>query len=412
MRSSWLKWMFLVILTGIHLVVYSQDANQTWIFEGTISNVDPGLDPDLQNGWVLSGSFSLNRLDLEPEPGPTGEGQGRLASGVHHAEISIDLYHQVHFEARQTAGLAGFDFHNDDLESDGRDLLAWFFPVNGVVKEGKWTSRWLQVWLTDSSGKMIGEVPPVISLNGLEWENAWFRLTFEDDNANTVYVDGRMDVFCPAGEELDESQWRGIAAELSEELIKRDGTILSLREELAAAKDRNTALRQMVDLLVQERANLQEEITRLEQQASLADPRVLEKIDELKVEKSLLSLEIEQLSERNQALAESLARSEQSRLELLSKLEEVQKPVEVPKYVELPKAVRTLEAEPEPQPEVESEPESEPEPESKPEPESDPESEPELDIRLEGVGLEPKTDSKKGKVERPAQRKRGPRKFR
>lgn len=410
--------MILVVLAGISTTAYAQDASQRWIFEGTISNVDPALTPDLQNGWILSGSFSLNRLELEPEPGFEGEGKGRLASGVKRAEISIDLYHKVYFEAMQAEGLAGYDYHNDDPESEGRDLMAWFFPVQGQVQSGKWTSRWLQVWLIDPSGKMLGEVPPVIGLTGLEWKSAWFRLTFEDEQGNAVYVDGGMEMFCPESDELDETQWRGIAAELSEELLKRDGTILSLREELAAAKDRNDSLRKMVDLLVQERTHLQEEITLLKEQASAGDPEVQQRIDELMADKSLLTLEIDELNERNAALAESLARSEQSRMELLSKLEDV--PDTQPVFVELPKAELEVEergedgadnddadsdivTEPEPEPEVVSDADIDPGP--------DPDLE--LGEKLEKtVELEVKEEPAKANKTRYRMRKPGPRKFR
>lgn len=393
---------------GLCIILQAQDASQRWIFEGAITNVDPQLTPDLQNSWVLSGSFALNRLDQEIEPGLLGEGKGRIAGGVKSTELSLDLYHTVYFEARQAAGLAGFDFHDNDESEDGRDLMAWFFPVRGQIQSGKWTSRWLQVWLVDPDGKMVGEVPPVVGLNGLDWQSAWFRLTFESEQGSAVYVDGVIELFCPESDDLEESDWRGVAAELSEELLKRDGTIVSLRQELAAAKDRNDALRQMVDLLVQERTHLQEQIASLEQKAAAGDPEIQQQIDDLEVEKSLLSIEIEELNERNLALAESLARSEQSRLELLSKLEDV--PVDQPEFVELPQVVRLDPVEPEVDPELVVEPVVEPE--APVEPAMEPVVIPDEEVKVEKVEADEKSEPRKVRKPGVKQRKPGPRKFR
>lgn len=386
-----------------------QEENQSWIFQGTITTVDPALQSELKEDFVLSGSFLLNRLELEPEPGFQDAGKGRLAGGVSRVELSVDQYYKLVFDAIQARGLAGYDYQNDDLDADGRDLMAWFFPIQGQLQSDGWSSRWLQVWLLDPSGKMLTEEPPVIGLNGLDWRNAWFRLTFEDDQGGTALVDGVIEIFGPESEELDETQWRGIAAELSEELLKRDSTIVSLREELAAAMDRNESLRKMVDLLVQERTHLQDEISILEQQAALGDPDVQQRIDELMADKSLLSLEIEELNERNVALAESLARSEKSRMELLSKIEDV--PVQQPVYAELPNA-RSSDGEADTYTDTDTDSDPDPEPilviDSDPEPVPDPVAEPEV----EAVKEEKKVVSGKGRILSPRQRKKGPRKFR
>jgi hypothetical protein len=96
-----------------------------WIFEGLITESDPILAPELQSGWVLAGSFLLSQVDMEEEPLAEDNPGGRLTGGISKAEISVDLYHQLHFEAAQIQGPAGFDYQNNDPERDGRDLLGW-----------------------------------------------------------------------------------------------------------------------------------------------------------------------------------------------------------------------------------------------------------------------------------------------
>lgn len=304
----------------------AQDSEQ-WLFEGLVTEADPVLAPDLQSGWVLAGSFFFNRLELQEEPVPSGASGGRLAGGIGQTELTIDLYHQLHFEARQVPGLAGFDYQNDDPDHDGRDMLGWFFPVQGELKDSGWTSSWLQIWLADPEGGMIRSVPPRISPYGITYKSAWFRLTFENAAGERAYADGRIDLFAPYAEvdSMDEeASWRGVAIELSDELMRKDSVIEELRQDLAASIARLEGLRSMVDLLVEERESLRQENKILQEEAEKADPEVQEKLMELEVEKSLLQSRIDELSGQNQALAESLASSEVERLQLMQEMEDME----------------------------------------------------------------------------------------
>lgn len=307
-------------------VLSAQEA-EPWLFEGLITEADPALAPDLQSGWVLAGSFLFNRLELQEEPVPPEARGGRLAGGISQAELTIDLYYQLHFEARQVAGLAGFDYQDNDPDFDGRDLLGWFFPVQGDLKESGWSSTWLQVWLADPAGEMIRGVPPRISPYGIPFKSAWFRLTFEDAAGKTAHADGRMDIFAPQAEvdSMDEeTSWKGVAIELSDELMRKDSVIEELRQDLAASIARMEGLRNMVDLLVQERESLRQENRLLQEEAAKADPEVQAKLVDLEVEKSLLESRIEELSGQKQALADSLAASEVERRELSRRIEELE----------------------------------------------------------------------------------------
>ena len=304
---------------------------EPWIFEGVISVADPALAPDLQSGWVLAGSFLFSSLEMEPESAAAGERAGRLAGGIAEGELTIDLYYQLHFEAYQVPGLAGFDFHDDDPEADGRDLYSWFIPMQGSLKETDWESRWLQIWLADPEGDMIRTVPPRVSPYGIEWKTGWFRLGFENAKGETAYVDGRLEIFSPEAAlsaEDEAEQWRGVALELSELLRQRDAALAGMRSDLAQARDRMAGLQRMMDLLVEERSHLQEENARLQEQASLADPSIREKIADLTAQKSLLEQSLQELQTENQDLSAVLEESEADRRRIERQLASLQEAVE------------------------------------------------------------------------------------
>lgn len=303
------------------------DGGADWVFEGQVTAVDPVLSPALQSGWVLSGGFRFVPIEMEEEPVGPEHGGGRLSGGVSRTEVSIDLYYQIQFEATQAKGLVGFDYLDNDPENEGRDLYSWFFPVQGALKESGWSSRWLQVWLADPKGEMIPFTPPTISPRGLDFAEAWFRLTFVNEGGEVAHVDGRMEVFAPAGEtDLNDEvvHWRWVAADLGNQLLEKESVIAKLREDLASAQLRLSGLKNMVDLLVEERQHLQSENRFLEERAAAADPAVEEQLTELTAEKSLLENEIAELSEMNRALAEGLAVSEVERRGLLDRLAELE----------------------------------------------------------------------------------------
>ncbi len=317
---------FLTVLLAVVCLPAAGQESTVWIFEGLITEADPALAPDLQSGWVLAGSFNYTPLEMTEQPVESEPGAGRLAGGVTDAELTVDLYYQVHFSAEQVDGLAGCDYRDNDPDKDGRDLLGWFFPVRGQLKDSEWNSTWLQVWLADSSGNMIRRVPPAIPPFGLEWDHGWFRLTLRNAEGQTVYVDGRMEYFGPEGDGDEDlaGQWKDVADHLGKILAERDDTISRMQGELDEYRSWIDGLRRMVDLLVQERSHLQEENSLLQEQAKAADPEVEAAMNELNVQKSLLEGEIDDLSGKNRALAESLADSESERRQLRLQLQELE----------------------------------------------------------------------------------------
>ena len=315
---------FLTALLACACLPLPAEDSTVWIFEGLITEADPALAPDLQSGWVLAGSFTYTPIEMTGQAVEAEVGAGRLAGGVTDTELTIDLYYQVHFSAEQVTGLAGCDYQDNDPEKDGRDLLGWFFPVHGQLKDTAWNSTWLQVWLADSSGKMIRRVPPTIPPLGLEWERGWFRLTLQNEEGQKVYVDGRMEYFGPEGGADGDpaGEWKQVADNLGKILIERDATISRMQVELEESRQRVAGLRQMVDLLVQERTHLQEENALLQEQAKASDPEVEAAMTELTIQQTLLEAQIEELSTRNSSLAESLAESEKERRQLMLQIQE------------------------------------------------------------------------------------------
>lgn len=294
---------------------------QIWVYEGLITQADPSLSPDLQSRWVLSGSFRFDPLQLEEDFSSEDFRTGRLSGGISQGELTVDLYHSVHFEAIQEGSMAGFDYEVNDRDNGGRDLLGWFLPMEGQLKESGWSSRWLQVWLADPDGRMLRVAPPRIPPAGFDWKAGWFRLTFVNLSGEVAYVEGRMEVFSPESSlAREEDSWSVALGNLGRKLQERDQTILSLREELARARNRMDSLRQMVDLLMEERSHLEDESARLQKEVEALDPGTREALAEVHAEKALLEEELAVLKERNVALVESLSGSSLEQRQLLERL--------------------------------------------------------------------------------------------
>ncbi len=330
-----LRWLWLLAapaLAGGLPAAAPPGAESVWVFEGVITEADPALAPDLQSGWVLSGSFAFAPIELEEVTPPADGRSGRLSGGIRAAELTIDLYHQAHFSALQAPGMAGFDYRKGDPEDDGRDLLGWFLPMHGRLKESGWSSRWLQVWLADPDGRMLRGVPPRIPPRGLDWKQAWFRLTFVNAAGDAAYAEGPLDVFAPEDTVArdDALAWMGVATRLGDQLRERDAQIASLREELDQARARLDSLRRMVDLLVEERTELQRDNALLREAARRGDPAREAAFAELAAEKALLEEELADLTQRQGALAETLAASERERRQLLRRIEELESAVPPP----------------------------------------------------------------------------------
>ncbi len=318
------------ILTLLTLCVWGGtvfgQGSERWVFEGLITETDTALTQELQSGWILSGSFLLNTIQMQEQISEGDERSGRFVGGISEGELTVDQYYNVLFEATQESGLAGFDFQNNNLEEDGRDLLGWFFPLKGKLADTEWISAWLQIWLMDPDGNMINHLPVKISPYGMDWKSGWFRLTFKNESGESAHVDGRIENFSPESSvnEEENTQWYSVATDLSRQLFERDLTINLLEKELSDVQERMDGLRRMVDLLVEERSNLEEENEILREQAENADPAVIDKLASLTTDKFLLENQLEDLSGENESLQGKLNQSERDRVELLRKLQELE----------------------------------------------------------------------------------------
>jgi hypothetical protein len=161
-----------LLLVGVGAIFLNPVSGEParWIYEGLITQADPALAPDLQSGWVLAGSFLFDPLELEEAIPMSEVRSGRLEGGVSEGELTVDLYYQIRFEATQATDYAGFDYHENDRDHDGRDLIGWFLPMSGKLKESGWRSTWLQVWLSDPEGKMLRSAPPAVPSGRISME--------------------------------------------------------------------------------------------------------------------------------------------------------------------------------------------------------------------------------------------------
>jgi hypothetical protein len=308
-----------------------------WVFEGLLNEVDPLLAPDLVSGWVLSGSFRLNPLELEEEPTGDSIRTGRLTGGLHGAELTVDLYHQVRFAAEQRSGLAGVDYVNNDPEHGGRDLLGWFIPVDGALGAGEWRLQWFQAWLVDPAGDMLPTAPPAFPPGGFSWRDGWFQLVFRNSAGDTARAGGVLQIFSPELEPVAGSAdkaWEAVVAGLSNRLLERDREVAELQAELDEARSRLEGLRRMVDLLVDERSHLEADSERLREALEVADPEAArEQMTELEIRNALLEEELAKMETLNGDLEARLAELQRERGELRQEL-----------------ALRSAEAEEEPEP--------------------------------------------------------------
>lgn len=298
-----------------------------WIFEGLITEADPALAPDLKSGWVLSGSFLLDPLAMEEDTALTTDNSGRLTEGVSGAELTVDLYHLVHFQGLQVPGIAGFDYQDNDRGEDGRDLIGWFFPMRGKLKETDWSLRWFQIWLLDREGKMIRTSPPPIPPSGFSWKSSWFRLILVNESGEEALVEGSLEFFSPEsalGEAEEDELWDSIVADLGGKLAQRDALVESLRLELEETRTRLESLRRMVDLLVEERESLQMDKARLEAMVAPDVSGMEDQLASLTAEKALVEQDLADLTERNLALAETLGESERERRRLQARINELE----------------------------------------------------------------------------------------
>jgi regulator of replication initiation timing len=298
-----------------------------WIYEGLVTKADPVLAPDLQSGWVLAGSFLFDPLELEEAIPMSEVRSGRLEGGVSEAELTVDLYYQIRFEARQATDYAGFDYQENDPDHDGRDLIGWFLPMSGNLKETGWRSTWLQVWLSDPEGRMLRAAPPAVPPNGFQWQSAWFRLSFVNEAGEEAFAEGRMEFFSPESEVErgdPEAELSSIIADLGNRLVERDKLIEGLRADLATLQDRVSGLRSMVDLLVEERTHLQAETARLEEQLKLVDPEAQEALAEMTAEKALVEQQLAEKVEENASLEDRIWESETRRRELMDRIAELE----------------------------------------------------------------------------------------
>lgn len=310
-----------------------REGESLWTYEGLVTHVDQELVSAVEIGWVLSGSFVLAPLEMEEDPNFRKSRSGRLTGGIREGELTIDLYHQLHFEALQATPVAGFDFMNKDPGAGVQDLLGWFFPLEGVLGGTGWTSTWLQIWLADPEGRMLPVIPPPIPPHGFAWESAWFRLSFVNEAGAKAFIEGSLKVFGPVAEGAPGNEaeaWAAVAGDLADRLRERDLMLASLREELGRARERLEGMQRMLDLLVEERAHLQDDNERLNASLKLADPGPVERVAELEAEKALLAQSLDLLRDEKAVLENRLHRSAMEGRKLREVLEAKAELVEVP----------------------------------------------------------------------------------
>jgi hypothetical protein len=286
-----------------------------WIFEGRLDHVDPILSPAIKSGWVLSGSFLYDAEAMELDQDAATTGLSRHTGGITDGELTLDLYYQMRFSARQRNGPAGLDYLHQ--QNDPEASLIVFIPQEGSLEKTEWSLQWLQISLSGDWSHVPGELS-----DPLEWQSGWFRLIFSNGNGQKAYAVGTMTLFGLAGlaELQEQGAWEAAVGDLGRILEERDAKILRLETDLSDIRGKVSALQGMLDLMADRRLELETENQLLEK-ALMEQTSSREKETAFLVEKALLEDSLNTARAKNNELSEQLNAMTQVAAELQIELD-------------------------------------------------------------------------------------------
>lgn len=242
-----------------------------WVFEGRIWQMDPQLEAVYGADAVFSGSLQTALF----EPYATGDlvdGES-FEGGVSGAELTLDRNHRVLAQAFQ-----GESWPIVDLRpGEDTDALVFIVPLRTTIAEDEWQLVWLEIGLHGDAGALLpGGADWPDWQAGLDWEWAWFRLSFvASDSDERALIEGGLDLFAASAEELDLEteleRFRLLVADLATEVDDRDLQIVELEAELADAHERIAGLNRTLDRVWEEQDRLRAERDRLEEVKPLGD---------------------------------------------------------------------------------------------------------------------------------------------
>ncbi len=286
-----------------------------FLFEGQLSRMSSDLAPALREGVVLSGYFRLD-LDRPAEDESTVRGEARYRNLLRGGAFYFDLNHVVlsDGEYRSQADSWLTLTMGDPDGKEPRDVYGVTLPVDGEpVGEQELRPRWLQLWLLGEAGSLLRTTRPQAPPERIG--NGWFRVTYADvDGANPVTAEGPITFIGKEGEPLSPTekvaQLERVVLQLNERLQQAEARATEARSRLEAAERRIRGLNQTIDLLIEERSALQDELSYYRERANDPDPELSARIAELEAEQLFLMESRETLAEVNRELNQTIAERE------------------------------------------------------------------------------------------------------
>ncbi len=249
-----------------------------FVFEGEVTEVGPEFVEKFMPGDVLSGTvgWSTEAPNRDPHPG----------FALYHDNLSDFEFIIDRNFIEITSGTANRYYNalvvNDAQQSEGdEDWYTICLPFDTAdVINNQYTSAWLEIVLSDSTGEMIDDLKP--PAKPPKFESGKFELSYSVAGQaehviaaqGTITLFGRLDGTSdpePTREELID-----IVYALDDAVTERDAYIQDILAELAAAKERIQSLESKVAQL--EKALSEAEGTQLAADLELQNARLREQL--------------------------------------------------------------------------------------------------------------------------------------
>lgn len=292
----------------------SQAPGEDFLFEGELTRMDGELAPTLREGQVLSGFFTLNLAGAVKDEDPSAA-LARYADIPIDGEFLLDVNHVLAYAGHWRDGHSWLTLtRGDGSGKRPSELYCVTLPMDGEpFGEDGWTPRWLQIWLMGDPNELLTSLeiqPPPESVG-----SGWFRISFWDETGTReATAEGPIHFIGPEGEELSPTeqiaQLQRVVADLGTRLRAAESETARLEEELRVSENRVRGLNRTLDVLISERAALQDEVERLKATGGEADEELVKRVADLEAEKVLLGESKAALEVINRELARSLQERE------------------------------------------------------------------------------------------------------
>ncbi|MCD8481977.1 MAG: hypothetical protein LR015_04440 [Verrucomicrobia bacterium] len=303
-------------------------SEETFVFEGMVETAAAELAPEIRNGLVLAGAFSVLSEAQSVLDAESTDFSRRYSGMISRVSFSLDVDFRIVMEAEKRSDEAWLEVRPGNRDSGTDDVVSLMFPIVSIeFAANEWQPLWLELFFYGRAGTMLRDN----SLPNLDlaMDSGWFRIAFTNEQQERwLFAEGPLTAYGPEGEPLTlEEQvlmWQSAVDQLHLRLADMEQERDQLRADLRAARDRIAGLHQMVDTLMQEKQFMQREVEELRSNQLLDDHAIAEERAQWQVEQAMLTSANEQLRRTNMGLAEALVDVEREGRALRRKIAEME----------------------------------------------------------------------------------------